>query len=166
MNQQPTDIAFVRLTEIPIREVLALLNEPRNARHMPLAGVFEQEAAEDWVRAKDAQWAEHGFGPWAVLVDGTFAGWGGFEAEGETVDFALVLHPTHWGCGADIAEVALNTGFDELGLEVVTIALPFTRSPTRVVARLGFVPDGEVTYGGASFRRYRLTRESWRSTRP
>jgi hypothetical protein len=56
---------------------------------------------------------------------------------------------------------ALDQGFGELGLEAVVIALPYTRSPTRAVARFGFVPDGEVPYDGTSFRQYRLTREAW-----
>ena len=41
------------------------------------------------------------------------------------------------------------------------IALPYTRNPDRVVARFGFTPDGEVTYDGARFRQYRLTRDAW-----
>lgn len=165
MNHRQPSIAFVRLTEIPIQEILGLLNEPRNARHMPLAGTLTQEEAEGWVRAKDAQWEEHGYGPWAVLVGREFAGWCGFQSEEDAADFALVLLPAQWGLGADIAKAALNKGFDELGLDVVTIALPFTRSPTKVVARFGFVPDGEITYGSAAFRRYRLAREDWRSAR-
>ena len=86
------EIAFVRLTEIPLGQVVALLNEPRNGRHLPLAGErFTVETAQAWVAAKDGQWAEHGYGPWAVLVDGAFAGWGGFQREENGADFALVL---------------------------------------------------------------------------
>ncbi|MFI6938644.1 GNAT family N-acetyltransferase [Streptomyces sp. NPDC050418] len=154
-------IEFIRLTDVPPRAVMDLLNEPRNARHMPLAGEFDEQATLDWIRSKDAQWDTNGYGPWAVLIDGEFAGWGGFQAEEGGADFALVLLPGHWGHGGDIARAALHRGFDELALDTVIIALPFTRSPTRAVARLGFVPDGEVTYGGASFRQYRLTREAW-----
>jgi [ribosomal protein S5]-alanine N-acetyltransferase len=155
-------ISFVRLTEVPLPAVLALLNEPRNARHMPLAGEFTEKSAAEWVTAKDDQWNTNGYGPWAVLVDGELAGWGGFQREANGADFALVLSPHHWGLGADITRLALSRGFGELGLDEVVIALPYTRSPTRVVARLGFVPDGEVTYDGVSFRQYRLTRQAWR----
>ena len=49
-------IGFVRLTEVPLAAVLGLLNEPRNARHMPLAGTFTEESAAEWVTAKDGQW--------------------------------------------------------------------------------------------------------------
>ena len=157
------EIAFVRLTEVEIGAVTALLNEPRNARHLPLAGgeAFTAETAADWVAAKDGQWDEHGYGPWAVLIDGEFAGWGGFQAEENGADFALVLRPRFWGQGDGIARRALDLGFRELGLEQVLIALPYSRHPDRVVARYGFVPDGDVTYGGVRFRQYRLTRSTW-----
>ena len=45
------------------------------------------------------------------------------------------------------------------------IALPYTRNPDRIVARFGFAPDGEVTYDGAPFRQYRLTRDAWSRAR-
>jgi len=72
-----TRIEFVRLTEVPLSAVTALLNEPRNARHMPLAAHFSRAAADEWVQDKDSRWERHGYGPWAVLVDGDFAGWTG-----------------------------------------------------------------------------------------
>ena len=76
-----------------------------------------------------------------------------------------MLLPKYWGHGADITRAALDRGFAELGLDEVIIALPYTRNPARVVARFGFIPDGEVTYDGAAFRQYRLTRQAWSSAR-
>ena len=154
-------IEFARLTEVPLAAVAELLNEPRNARHMPLAGTFTEEATAEWVSAKDSQWDSNGYGPWAVLVDGEFAGWGGFQREENGADFALVLAPKHWGHGTAITKAALDQGFAELGLDEVIIALPYTRNPDRVVARFGFAPDGEVTYDGVQFRQYRLTADAW-----
>ena len=138
-----------------------LLNEPRNARHMPLAGIFTTEQTAEWVAAKDAQWAANGYGPWAILVDGALAGWGGFQNEENGADFALVLAPRWWGHGEAIARLLLARGFDELGLAEVLTALPYSRNSDRGVARLGFVPDGDVTYGSVRFRQYRLTRTAW-----
>lgn len=99
-------------------------------------------------------------GPWAVLLNGDFAGWGGFQREENGADFALVLSPNHWRHGADITQAALERGFTVLGFTEVLIALPYSRRPDRVVARFGFAPDGEVTYDGAPFRQYRLTRQA------
>ncbi len=154
-------IDFVRLTDVPLEAVVDLLNEPRNHRHMPLAGEFTAAATAEWVSAKDGQWDANGYGPWAILLDGAFAGWGGFQREENGADFALVLLPQHWGHGAEITRAAIDRGFGELGLSEVIIALPYTRNPGQVVARFGFVPDGEVTYDGARFRQFRLTREAW-----
>lgn len=154
-------ITFARLTEIPLALVLDLLNESRNARHLPLAGAFDADAAADWVRAKDGQWDANGYGPWAVMIDGRFAGWGGFQREENGADFALVLSPPYWGHGAAVTRAALDQGFAEFGFDDVIIALPYSRSPTRVVARFGFRSDGDVSYGGTTFRQYRLSRQDW-----
>lgn len=160
-------LSFVRLTAIPAADVAALLNEPRNARHMPLAGEpFTIDGAADWAAAKDAQWERNGFGPWAILLDGEFAGWGGFQAEPDGADLAVVLHPRFWGHGADVARRAIDVGFDELGLDAVLVALPYSRRPGRVLARWGFTEDGEAVFDGVRFRRYRLLRDQWRSSGP
>lgn len=157
-------ISFVRLTEVRIDDVVALLNEPRNARHMPLVGEpFTEASAAAWMTAKDAQWDLNGYGPWAILLDGEFAGWGGFQAEPDGADLALVLHPRFWGRGADVARRAIDAGFDELGLEAVLVALPYSRTPGAVLARWGFVPAGEAVHDGVRFRQYRLSRDRWTS---
>jgi RimJ/RimL family protein N-acetyltransferase len=156
-------VEFLRLTQVPLSAVVTLLNEPRNARHMPLASKFSDQSAAEWVQGKDQQWDLHGYGPWAVVINGEFAGWGGFQREENGADFALVLSPKHWGQGAEITRAALDRGFGEFGLDEVIIALPYTRSPTRAVARFGFVPDGVVRHSGATFRQYRLTRNAWGS---
>lgn len=156
-----TDIQFARLVDVPVTDILELLNEPRNRRHMPLAEPFSETTAADWVRQKDAQWEQHGYGPWAIVISGKFAGWGGFQLEDYGADFALVLFPRYWGRGSDVTLAALQRGFEELGLEEVFIALPYTRNPGRAVARLGFLPAGEVTFGKSAFRRFGLTRSAW-----
>ena len=158
-------IELARLVDIPLARVVALLNEPRNARHMPLSTPFTSETAGEWVQAKDGQWERNGYGPWAVLVDGDLAGWGGFQREPNGADFALVLFPRYWGHGAAITRNVLERGFEELGLTDVLIALPYSRSPDRAVARLGFRPDGEVSYDGIALRQYRLTRQAWADAR-
>jgi RimJ/RimL family protein N-acetyltransferase len=48
--------------------VVALRGEPRNTRHMPLSNPFTPETTRAWVQAKEAQWDEHGYGPWAVIA--------------------------------------------------------------------------------------------------
>lgn len=52
-------IEFTRLTQIPAAEVMGQLDEPRNGRHMPLAGQFSDEGANRLARDKDDQGAAH-----------------------------------------------------------------------------------------------------------
>ena len=62
-------IEFVRLTGCRYRLWSRYSMSHGKARHMPLPGEFH-EAAARWVRSKDAQWDEHWYGPWAVVVNG------------------------------------------------------------------------------------------------
>ncbi len=160
-----SQIRFARLPEAPFDDLLRLLNEPRNARHMPLSETFSREEAMEWIAAKDRRWEEHGYGPWAVFIDDEFAGWGGFQLEENGADYGLVLLPEFWGHGLAITVQALETGFGEIGLESVLIALPPSRNPDRAVARLGFEPDGGVEYYGLTFRQFRLSKEGWAAAR-
>ncbi|WP_225753949.1 GNAT family N-acetyltransferase [Actinotalea sp. Marseille-Q4924] len=157
-------IALVRLSEVPLEAVHALLNDERSHRHLPLAAPFTPEQVAAWVRDKDAQWEEAGYGPWAVTVDGRLAGWGGFQREASGADLALVMDRADWGIGRTLLHVMLERGFAELGLDEVTVALPFSRNATRALMRFGFRPDGEVMYGGIMFRQYRLDRAAWQVT--
>lgn len=142
-------------SDIPTDDWMSLLNHPDVIRHMPLAdGHWTQDAAADWAKGKDAQWLERGYGPWSIRVDGQFAGWGGFQREGDEADLALVLLPAYWGHGAEIFRGLMNRRA-ELGIGAVSILLPPSRSRTRGLARLGFAPDGELTYEGQRFLKFR-----------
>lgn len=156
-----TKIEFSRLTDVPVDDLMRLLNEPRNVRHMPLSELFTEETTALWAASKNEQWELHGYGPWAVSIDSNFAGWCGFQSEEDGADYALVLRPEYWGHGAAITEAAMEIGFGTFGLSEVVIALPYSRNPERAVGRLGFKPDGEVTYEDIPFRRYRLRRSDW-----
>ena len=161
MNE--ADIVLVRLSEVPLEAVNALLNDERSHRHLPLAGPFTLDQAAAWVRDKDAQWDDAGYGPWAVTVHGRLVGWGGFQREESGADLGLVLHHADWGLGRSICHLMIERGFTEFGLDAVTVALPFSRNATRALMRFGFRPDGEVAYGGTSFRQYRLHRADWQA---
>ena len=146
-----------KFADIPAMDWLRLLTDPEVHRHMPLGGDDWTEAtAASWVAGKDGQWAANGYGPWALRVDGVFAGWGGFQKEGEDADFGLVLLPQFWGQGLAIGVELLRRGW-AMGLPSVTFLLPPSRR-MKGLARLGFMPDGEVDYDGHQFLRFRMTR--------
>lgn len=157
------DITFTRLTEAPFEEVVRILNEPRITRHMPLSSPFDPDDARSWISAKDSQWEENGYGPWAIMIDGAFAGWGGFQREEDGPDFGLVLLPEFWGSGLEISRRILRWGFEAGEFPEVSVLLPTTRRPERVLKGHGFEPMGEIDYDGIPFLRFRLTRAAWES---
>ena len=60
-------IDLVRLTEVPLDAVVALLNEPRNTRHMPLSNPFTPESAREWVQPRTASGRSTATARWRVL---------------------------------------------------------------------------------------------------
>jgi ribosomal-protein-alanine N-acetyltransferase len=151
------NLKLTRLSAVDPADIVALHNDPRVIRHMPLApGHFDTALCAQWVADKERQWAQNGYGPWAILIDGAFAGWGGLQLEAGDADIALVLFPQYWGYGRAIYREIIRIAFDEMGLESVTALLPPSRVRTSGMLRLGFQPDGELMISDARFLRYRL----------
>ncbi len=151
------DISFMRLTEVDKFDIIELMNHPSLKRHMPLlSDEFTEDDCNKFIAAKEQLWAEHGYGPWAFVVDGKFAGWGGLQPESGETDLALVLHPDYWGLGEAIYRKVIAEGFEQMRFESVIVLLPPSRRRDRVLMRLGFVFEGEVDLYGERFLRYRL----------
>lgn len=151
-------LEFKRLPEIDRSEIIELMTHPRLRAHMPLSGDdFDERRCKAFVAAKERMWADHGYGPWAFVVDGRFAGWGGLQPENGEADLGLVLHPRFWGIGKVLAERILARAFGEMGFESVTVLLPPTRRRIGGLIRMGFAPDGELEVDGERFKRYRIS---------
>jgi [ribosomal protein S5]-alanine N-acetyltransferase len=161
------DIVFKRLPEVDPADLIALMNDPRVRRHLPLArAAFGPAECARFVAAKERLWAEHGYGPWAFVIGGEFAGWGGLQPEGGEVDLGLVLRPEHWGVGRALYERLLTQAFDEMRLASVIILLPPSRVRVSGVLQLGFRPDGELQIAEERFVRYRLLAPARRAEAP
>lgn len=160
------NIKFDHLKNISKQDIIELNTNERVLKQMPLGNdvVFDEEKCISWVNEKENQWIEHGYGPWAFLVDGKFAGWGGLQYEEGDADLALVLHPRYWGLGKQIFNEIIKKAFTEMGFESITILLPPTRKKLKGIYLLGFEPDGEITISGERFIRYRLYKPTHDST--
>lgn len=152
-----TQITFSRLSTIPAEEIAAHMSDPVLAVHMPLLeGSWDSRRAAGFVARKEARWARDGLGHWAILADGDYVGWGGFELEGSDWDFGLVLKPSAFGLGMRIVREALTFARADGRISSVTFLLPPTRTKLGALLRLGARFEREVTVDGALFRRYRL----------
>ncbi len=151
------EIEFVQLSQIAESDIIALMNNAEVGKQMPLlAGGFSADACKAFLAAKAAIWAEYGYGPWAFVINGRFAGWGGLQPEHGEPDFALVLHPDFWGLGRKIFTRVAEKAFGEMGLETITILFPPTRQNWKAITRVGFKEVDRVMVDGEAFVRFRL----------
>ncbi len=154
-----SEIEFVHLFEVKEDQIIDLMNNDMVGKQLPLlAGGFSAENCRDFLKAKKQLWDKHGFGPWAFLINGEFAGWGGLQPEHGEADFALVLHPKFWGWGRKIFNEVKDRAFNQMNLSSITILFPPTRLNSKAITRLGFTNDGQVTVDGELFMKFRLTK--------
>ncbi|MEL6809970.1 MAG: GNAT family N-acetyltransferase [Bacteroidota bacterium] len=150
-------IEFKRLPEIEKSDLIELMNNPLVRRQMPLLnGNFTETACEKFIADKEQLWKDHGYGPWAFIVEHRFAGWGGLQPEDGEADLALVLHPDFWGIGKVLYKKIIHRAFSEIGLDSVIVLFPPSRTRIQGFLRLGFKKDKELKIGNETFIRYRL----------
>jgi RimJ/RimL family protein N-acetyltransferase len=152
----------------------ALNADPRVMEHYP--SPLTRAESDTFVRERIIpQFAERGFGLWAVSVPGIapFIGYVGldvptFETEfTPCVEIGWRLAFPHWGNGyaTEAARVAIAFGFAEAGLdEIVSFTVPANRRSVAVMERLGMAYVGEFDHPrlpeGHRLRRHVLYRLS------
>lgn len=159
-NSSEGIITFARLPDIPPEEIIAHMSDPRVAKHMPLLTFkWDLDAVTGFVAEKEACWRRDGCGHWAILCDGRYVGWGGFQKEGSEWDFGLVLKPENFGLGRLILKKAIDIAVADRRMPFVTFLLPPSRKTRGALARLGAKFVDEVGYKGARFLKFRLDTE-------
>ena len=155
------EIKLVHLNEIEEEKLLNLMNHEMVGKLMPLLkNGFSKENCKKLLDAKKELWEKYGFGPWAFIINGEFAGWGGLQPENGEADFALVLHPDFWGWGFKIFNKIKNIAFEEMNIDSITILFPPSRTNSKAVTHFGFINDGELDIAGEKFIRLRLNKPS------
>jgi ribosomal-protein-alanine N-acetyltransferase len=110
------------------------------------------DESDGFVAAIEAHFESHGFGLWAVEVDGgePFIGFVGLwppRFDGHftpAIEIGWRLAKTHWGRGyaTEAARAALQFGFEELDLqEIVSFTTPENVPSQRVMERIGMHHD-------------------------
>jgi RimJ/RimL family protein N-acetyltransferase len=132
------------------REPWAALNtDPEVMRHFP--ALLDRAQSDAWFEVIDAHFAQHGYGLWAVEVDGRFAGFTGLRwtdaLGGDDLEVGWRLARWAWGHGyaTEAARAALDVGFAHVEQVVSVTALTNERS-WRVMERLGMERSGEFDH--------------------
>lgn len=151
------DLRFGDLGEVSPDLLVAHMNDPRVAAHLPL--LTHRWTADDAVAfqaAKKRRWVQDGLGHWAIFWGDRYVGWGGFEKEGEAWDFGLVLTPEAFGLGRRVFLKALEFARADARIEVISFLLAPSRTSLSALKRYGAVFTGEDRHAGQRFLRYEL----------
>jgi hypothetical protein len=160
MPKTSREITFTRLPNIPAEEIIAHMSDPRVAEHMPLLTFeWDAEALDKFIATKEACWKRDGLGHWAILCNGTYVGWGGFQKEGDEWDFGLVLRPDKFGLGLPITKKAIQFAIADDNIPYVTFLLPPSRTRLKALERMGAEFVGKIEYDKQVFLKYRLDTE-------
>lgn len=119
--------------------------------------LMTREESEASMKRAQQHIDEHGWGVWAVEVDGEFAGFTGLKTPRFEASFTPCIEigwrfaRKFWGQGIafEAAQSALVFGFNGLGLlEIVSITAVSNARSRRLMERLGFVrdPDGDFDH--------------------
>lgn len=150
-------LAFARLTEIPPEQLMAHMSDPRVAAHMPLLTfAWDRKALDALIAAKEAYWHRDGLGHWAILCNGRYVGWGGFQNEGGEWDCGLVLKPDCFGLGPLITRKLIAFARADERIPFVTFLLPPSRRRLGALTRIGSRFIGRIERNGITFLKFRL----------
>ena len=144
-------------------ELCRLLGDPRVGR--TLGGTRTPDEVAVWIAEEELHRAANGFGQWMwrVRSSGEFAGRGGLrrtEIDGVTeTEAAWAVVPELWGRGyaTEIGRASVACAFERLGLaDLVAFTLPDNVASRRVMDKLGFEYEKDISHQGLPHVRYRL----------
>ena len=142
-----TRLLLRRWTEADLEPFAALNADPRVMEHFP--STLSREESDALVGRIEEGFAAHGFGLWAVEVDGALIGFTGLSVPrrdvglGPVVEVGWRLAASAWGRGyaTEAARAAVQDGRARGVGEVVSFTATTNLASQRVMQRLGMTRD-------------------------
>jgi len=150
-------IQLKNLDEVNPNELLNVLSNPRIAKHLPLFDPnIDLAWIENWVKNKLSQWSIPELGPYAILQNNQVVGWGGYQPDEEVAELAIVLIPSAWGIGEEVAK-EIEYRWEKFGDGRKRVFyLPHTRNLELISSRLGAKRVGSTEVSGIKFEIFEL----------
>jgi len=145
-------------------DLAVLLGDPRVGRW--LGGAVDHARADEMLRRWIAHWEAHRFGLWCARdrETGALVGRGGLSVllvdGGAGVEAGWTIAADRWGEGlaTEMGAAAITVAERDLRLRhLVSVTLPDNAGSRRVMEKLGFAFDEDVTHAGLPHVLYRRT---------
>jgi RimJ/RimL family protein N-acetyltransferase len=155
----------VALEDLPF--VLALFSDPEVAKTM--GGTRSRSQVEESLMGNISEWKNRGYGVFLFFTqDNKFVGRAGLRAleiEGEAVvELMYALMPSFWnqGYGFEVAKACVEYAFTQTDLdELVCYTLHMNKGSQRIMEKLGFTYEKEITHAGLPHVLYRLKKTDY-----
>jgi [ribosomal protein S5]-alanine N-acetyltransferase len=171
---ETTRLLAERISEVHFEDLCRLHRDPDVMRTLTADGrPLSDDATRDRLRAAIENWDRQGFDLWVFRdkASGTVIGRGGlrrYDVEGRMeVGLAYAVLSEFWnqGFATEMAAAGLRIGFERLGFtEIASWALPHNTASLRVMEKLGFQYERDITFAGLIHRYYRLSASDWRAS--
>ena len=156
------------MTEDDYPALHAILSDPEPIKYYPQP--YDEAGTRRWIAWCRNSYAKHGFGLWAVTLDGEFIGDCGISMQpinGQWLpEIGYHIRKDHWrkGYASEAAAACIRVAFEEFGFPAVYSYMNADNEPSwRTAMKNGMTLVDEYAddHHGA-LKVYRITREEWR----
>ena len=159
------------MTEDDFSALYAILSDPETMRYYPQP--YDEAGTRRWIAWCRDSYAKHGFGLWAVTLDGEFIGDCGISLQpigGQWLpEIGYHIRKDHWrkGLASEVAAACIRVAFERFGFPAVYSYMNADNEPSfRTAMKNGMtLVDEYVDPHHGALRVYRITREEWLSHR-
>ncbi len=148
--------------------LFAILQEDGILQYFPNPKPPPRSKADDYIAHHLADWAQYGYGHWAVVIpaDGCVVGWCGLEylPELQQTEVAYLLSKQLWGRGyaTEAAVAAVRFGFESARLPaIIGLVHPDNLASIRVLEKCGLTFSDRLHLWGIDLLRYRIDRSAF-----
>ena len=155
------------MTEDDFPALHVILSDPETMRHYPQP--YDEAGTRRWIAWCRNSYAKHGFGLWAVTLDGEFIGDCGISMQpinGQWLpEIGYHIRKDHWrkGYASEAAAACIRVAFEQFGFPAVYSYMNADNEPSRRPAMKNGMTQVDAyddPHHGA-LRVLRITREEW-----
>lgn len=159
------------MTEEDFPALYAILSDPETMRYYPKP--YDEAGTQRWIAWCRDSYEKHGFGLWAVTLDGEFIGDCGISMQpigGQWLpEIGYHIRKDHWrkGFAAEAAAACIRLAFERFGFPAVYSYMNAENEPSyRTAMKNGMTQvDSYVDPHHGALRVFRITREEWLARR-
>ena len=167
MRIETSRLVLREMTEDDFSALYAILSDPETIRYYPQP--YNEAGVNRWIAWCRDSYAKHGFGLWAVTLNGEFIGDCGISMQpigGQWLpEIGYHIRKDHWrkGLASEAAAACIRVAFEQFGFPAVYSYMNADNEPSyRTAMKNGMTQvDAYTDLHHGALRVFRITRDEW-----